>query len=75
MCLVMTIDWFFQFIFQIKNLKIQWIYYFSLIIINHIMCTLKILTDLYFIKNENKKWFCKSCLQCFSSENILIKHK
>ena len=26
-------------------------------------------------KSNNKKWFCKSCLQCFSSENILIKHK
>ena len=26
-------------------------------------------------KNKNKKWFCRSCLQCFSSENILIKHK
>ena len=26
-------------------------------------------------KNKNKKWFCKSCLQCFSSENILINHK
>ena len=26
-------------------------------------------------KNKNKKWFCKSCLQYFSSENILIKHK
>ena len=26
-------------------------------------------------KNKNKKWFCKSCLQCFSSENNLIKHK
>ena len=26
-------------------------------------------------KNENKKWFCKSCLQCFSSGNVLIKHK
>ena len=25
-------------------------------------------------KNKNKK-FCKSCLQCFSSENLLIKHK
>ena len=21
-------------------------------------------------KNKNKKWFCKSCLQCFSSENV-----
>ena len=27
------------------------------------------------MKNENKKWLCKSCLQCFSSENVLIKHK
>ena len=26
-------------------------------------------------KNKNKKWFCKSCLQHFSSENVLIKHK
>ena len=26
-------------------------------------------------KNENEKWFCWSCLQCFSSENVLIKHK
>ena len=26
-------------------------------------------------KNKNKKWFCKSCLQCFSSENMLTKHK
>ena len=26
-------------------------------------------------KNENKKWFCKTCLQCFSSEKVLIKHK
>ena len=26
-------------------------------------------------KNKNKKWFCKNCLQCFSSENVLIIHK
>ena len=39
------------------------------------MCTLKILTDFHKTKNKNKKWFCKSCLQCFSSENVLIKHK
>ena len=26
-------------------------------------------------KNKNKKWFCKSCLLCFSSESVLIKHK
>ena len=24
---------------------------------------------------KNKKRFCKSCFQCFSSENILVKHK
>ena len=26
-------------------------------------------------KNKNKKWFSKSFLQCFSSKNVLIKHK
>ena len=26
-------------------------------------------------KNKNKKYFCKCCLQCFSSENIFIEHK
>ena len=26
-------------------------------------------------KNKNKKWFCRSYLQCFSSENVLIKYK
>ena len=26
-------------------------------------------------KNKNKKWFCKSYLQCFGSENVLTKHK
>ena len=26
-------------------------------------------------KNKNKKWFSSSCLQCFSSESVLIKHK
>ena len=26
-------------------------------------------------KNRNKKCFCKSCLQCFSSKNVLIGHK
>ena len=26
-------------------------------------------------KNKNKKWFCRSCLQCFSRESVLIKHK
>ena len=26
-------------------------------------------------KNRNKKYFCKCCLQCFSSEKVLIKHQ
>ena len=29
----------------------------------------------YKTKNKNKKYFCKSCLQCFSSKNVLTKHK
>ena len=26
-------------------------------------------------KNKNKKWFCKGCLHCFTSKNVLLKHK
>ena len=26
-------------------------------------------------KNKNKKYFCKCCLQCFSSEKVLIEHQ
>ena len=26
-------------------------------------------------KNKYKKYFCKNCLQCFSSKNVLTKHK
>ena len=26
-------------------------------------------------KNKNKKYFCKYCLQCFTSERILVEHK
>ena len=26
-------------------------------------------------KNKNRKYFCKSCLQCFSCKNALTKHK
>ena len=39
------------------------------------MCNSKILTDLCFTKNKNKKYFCKSCLQCFSSKNVSTEHK
>ena len=26
-------------------------------------------------KHKGKKFFCKSCLQCFTSENVLLEHK
>ena len=26
-------------------------------------------------ENKNKEYFCKSCLQCFSGENVLNDHK
>ena len=26
-------------------------------------------------KNKSRKWFCRSCLQCFNRESVLIKHK
>ena len=26
-------------------------------------------------KNKNKKYFCKCCLKCFSSEDVLIEYK
>ena len=26
-------------------------------------------------KNKNKKYFCKSCLQCFITKNVLTEHK
>ena len=42
--------------------------------ISHIVSILKILADLK-DENKNKKHFCKYCLQCFSSEGVLIEHK
>ena len=40
--------------------------------VNRIMCTSKIFTDLCFtkLKKKHKKWFCRSCLQCFSGESV-----
>ena len=26
-------------------------------------------------KNKNKKYFCKICLQCYSSENVILEHE
>ena len=43
---------------------------------SHITCILKILTGLCLIKRRIKtKYFCRCCLQCFSSENVLTEHK
>ena len=39
------------------------------------MCISKILTDLCAIKQKIKKIFCKCCLQCFSSEKVLMDNK
>ena len=74
MCLVMKMSGFFKFMFQIKNLKIQWL------LIDNDKSHYVYIKDFdrfmfHKTKNKNKKWFCKSCLQCFSSENVLIKHK
>ena len=45
-------------------------------VINHIMCTSKILTDLFHkTKHKKKNFFCKRCLWCFSSENVLKNHE
>ena len=44
--------------------------------INCIICTLKILRDLFSeTKNKNKKHFCKSFSQCFSSKTVFTEHK
>ena len=44
--------------------------------ISPIMYTLKISIDKSNkSKNKNKKYFCRYCLQCFSSESILTEHK
>ena len=66
----MRISWFFQFMFPmnllllIKDNKSHYVYIKDF---NRFM--------FHKTKNKNKKWFCKSCLQCFSSEKVLIKHK
>ena len=47
-----------------------------LLLCNHYVY-IKDFNRLMFNKNKckNKKWFCKSCLQCFNSEFALNKHK
>ena len=42
---------------------------------SYIMCTSKVLTDLFHKTKNNKKYFYKSCLHCFSSKNVLADQK
>ena len=48
----------------------------DLLLVNHHYVLIKDFNRLEFnkSKSQNNKWFCKSCLQCFSSEKVLIKH-
>ena len=68
--------WLFQSMFQIKN----WRLIDLLLLIDddksHYVYS-KDFDRFMFHKTKNniKKWLCSSCLQCFSSNNVLIKHK
>ena len=46
-----------------------------LLVCNHYV-SIKDFNKVMFNKNKckNKKWFCKSCLQCSSSEKLLLEH-
>ena len=76
-CFVMKISWVFQFTFKIKNLKNS----MDLLLIidenkSHYVY-IKGFDRFMFhkTKNRNRKYLCKSCLLCFSSKNVLTKHK
>ena len=75
MCIVMKTNWLFQFTFQIKNLKIQWSWKFNEDKSHYVY--IKDFDRFMFqkTKNEDKICFCKSCLQRFSSKNVLTEHK
>ena len=77
MYLVMKINWFFQFISQIKKFEHSMD---LLLLINNDKSHYVYMKNFnrfmfHKTKNKNKKWFCKSCLLCFSNANISIKHK
>ena len=48
----------------------------DLLLVNNHYVLIKDFNRVLFKKNKckNKKWFCKSCLCCFSSEKVLIEH-
>ena len=74
MCIVMKTSWFFQYTFQIKKFENLMD---LLLIINENKSYYVYIKDCMFhkTKNKNKKYFFKSCLQCFSSKNVLTEHK
>ena len=63
--------------FKIKDLKTQWICCLYLMKTSHMRDFIRDFNRfmLHKTKNKNKKYFCKSCLQCFSSKNVLAEHK
>ena len=72
MYLIMKIDQFFQFMFQIKNLKTR---KDLLLLIDDNKSHYVYIKDFdrfmfHKTKNKNKKWFCRSCLQRLSSESV-----
>ena len=67
----------FQSTIQIKNLKIR---FDLLLVIDENKSHYVYIKDcdrfmFHKTKKKNKKYFCKSCLQCFSSKNVLTEHK
>ena len=76
MFFVMKVGQFFQSTFKIKDLKTQWICCLYLMKTSHRDITRDFNRFMFHkTKNKNKKYFCKSCLQCFSSKNVLAEHK
>ena len=76
-CFVMKTHWLFLFTFQVKNLKTRWICcLYRLTQVTLCVCVKGFDRFIFHkTKNKNKKYFCKSCLQCFSSKNVLTEHK
>ena len=72
-CFVMKANWLFQFTFQNQNLKNSMDLLLVIMAINRVMRTSKI--TFHKTKNKNKIYVCKSCLQCFSSKNVLKEYK
>ena len=77
MCFAMKIRRLILFIYQIK--MIAWIMdllFISNEFVSHYVYIKDFDTFMFNkTKNKNKKHFCKSCVQCFSSKNVLLERK